>query len=306
MRCRPWMRVVAIPGLTLALALALGLALAPAWGGSAVLPPVADPPTHEYHPGKFVWIDLVTPDIAGAQRFYGGLFGWTFRETGTRRGPAGYSLAYLGETPVAGLAQRAPAPSQARAARWIAYASVADVGHAVARVEAAGGRTLIPARLVAGRGTMALVADPDGAPFGLIHAEGGDPPDYLAGTGDWVWALYQSPDASRAAAFYQDLAGYEVLQDDRFPGTPDFLLAAGGYVRASVVEIPAARGSLRPDWLYFVRVADVGAAISRAVALGGRVIVAADPAVAAGRIAVLADPAGGAFGLLEWNIDVAR
>lgn len=302
MRCRPWMRVVAIPGL----ALALGLALAPAWGGSAVLPPVADPPTHEYHPGKFVWIDLVTPDIAGAQRFYGGLFGWTFRETGTRRGPAGYSLAYLGETPVAGLAQRAPAPSQARAARWIAYASVADVGHAVARVEAAGGRTLIPARLVAGRGTMALVADPDGAPFGLIHAEGGDPPDYLAGTGDWVWALYQSPDASRAAAFYQDLAGYDVVPDGRFPKTPHYILAAGGYARASLAGIPAERLGLRPDWLYFIRVRDAKASLARAVELGGKVLVAADPALLDGRIAVVVDPGGAPFGLMEWNEDAGE
>ena len=40
----------------------------------AELPPIADPPTGEHRHGKFVWIDLVTADIAGARRFYGG--GW--------------------------------------------------------------------------------------------------------------------------------------------------------------------------------------------------------------------------------------
>ena len=31
-------------------------------------------------PGKFVWQDLVTQDVAEARAFYGALFGWTFRE----------------------------------------------------------------------------------------------------------------------------------------------------------------------------------------------------------------------------------
>lgn len=150
---------------------------------------------------------------------------------------------------------------------------------------------------------MALIVDPDGAPFGLIHAAGGDPPDYLPETGDWAWALYQSPDARRAAAFYQDLAGYDVLPDDRFPGTPDFLLATGGSIRASLVEIPPERGALRPDWLFFLRVRDVDAMLARVTALGGRVIMAPGAAAGPRQIAVVADPAGAPFGLLEWNPD---
>ena len=29
-------------------------------------------------PGKFVWFDLLTNDAAAAEKYYGGLFGWTF------------------------------------------------------------------------------------------------------------------------------------------------------------------------------------------------------------------------------------
>ena len=201
------------------------------------------------------------------------------------------------------MAERQPAPKQLRQSAWIAFISVADVATAAGQVVSRGGRVLVPPRVVDGRGEMALLADPDGAPFGLINSASGDPPDFLGGAGEWIWALYQSPDASSAAAFYQDLAGYEVIRDERFPATPHFFLAAQGFARASLAEIPAGRTGLPPDWLYFVRVGDVSATLARAVELGGRVIVEPNSAVLDGRIAVIADPGGAPLGLMEWDDD---
>ena len=99
------------------------------------------------------------------------------------------------------MAARQPAPSQVRQSRWIAFMSVPDVGAAAREVQGKGGRVLIAPRAVEGRGEMAVLADPDGAPFGVIRSATGDPPDFAAGPGEWIWALYQSPDATRAAAF---------------------------------------------------------------------------------------------------------
>lgn len=65
------------------------------------LPPLVQPTTREHHPGKVIWADLVTPDLAGAKRFYGGLFGWTFNDI--RTGDLDYSVALLDGAPVAGL-----------------------------------------------------------------------------------------------------------------------------------------------------------------------------------------------------------
>ncbi|MCL4780639.1 MAG: VOC family protein [Gammaproteobacteria bacterium] len=265
----------------------------------AGLPPIVEPPTGEYRHGKFVWIDLVTTDVREARRFYGGLFGWTFAETGS--GSQSYTLAYQAGFPVGGMAERQPSPDQKRHARWIAFVSVPDVKAAATAVVARGGVELIAPRRVEGRGDMAIMADPDGAPFGFIDSASGDPPDYLAEVGDWIWALYQSPDASSAAAFYQDIGDYEVVPDERFPDRRHFFLVAGGYTRASLAQIPPERTGLRPEWLYFVRVADVDASAARAAELGGRIIVAPDPAVFAGRIAVIADPAGAPVGLMEWE-----
>ncbi len=277
----------------------LAILLTATFGAAAGLPPISDPPTGEQRPGKFVWADLVTPDVAVARRFYGELFSWSFAELGT--GSRAYTLAYAAGFPVAGMVQRAPHPEQERQSRWIAFMSVPDVAATAGRVAEQGGAVLIPARRVEGRGDMAILADPDGAPFGVVRSSSGDPDDYLPGFGDWIWALYQSPDASGAAAFYQDIGGYAVVDDDRFEDTPHFMLVAGGYARASLAQIAAGRSGMRPDWLYFLRVRDVAATVARAAALGGRVIVAPQARVLDGRIAVIADPGGAPVGLMEWD-----
>lgn len=268
---------------------------------AAVLPPISDPPTGEYRHGKFIWIDLITADIVGAEKFYASMFGWTFSRLGTESQP--YTLAYQAGSPVAGIAARPPVSGQARKSWWIAFMSVADVDAAAAEVIAKGGKALIPARTLEGRGRMAVLADPDGAPFGLMKSSSGDPPDFRAEPGEWIWAVYQSPDAASAAAFYQDLGNYEVVPGDRVGDAESFALQAEGFARASLVEIPPGRTELRPEWLYFVRVTDLATSLARAVELGGRVIAPPRPDLLEGHLAVITDPGGGLLGLMEWDAD---
>jgi uncharacterized protein len=272
---------------------------------TAALPPLTDPPSGDYRPGKFVWIDLVTADVPAAEKFYGGMFGWTFDRVGD--GPERYTLAFQGGLPVAGIAARPPVPGKAgpgvREAWWIAYMSVADVDRAAADVVARGGKMLIPARTLEGRGRMTVLADPDGAPFGLVKSSSGDPPDFRAEPGEWIWAVYQSRDAASAAAFYQDVGNYEVVPGESVGDAASFALQAEGFARASLVEIPPERTELRPEWIYFVRVADVAASTAKAVALGGRVIAAPRPDLLDGRLGVVTDPGGALLGLMEWDDD---
>ena len=275
-----------------------GLCLLTVGATAASLPPISDPATGEYRPGKFVWIDLVTAEIAAAEKFYGAMFGWVFAELDEGR----YALAYQAGVPVAGLAARQPRPGQVRQSRWIAFMSVADVDAVASDIVRKGGKPLIPPRNVDGRGRMAVVADPDGAPFGLVRSSSGDPPDFRAEPGEWIWAVYQSPDATRAAAFYQDVGGFDVVRGDTIGDVPSFSLQAEGYARASLVQIPEGRNEFRAEWVYFVRVDDVAGSVARAVELGGRVIAAPRPDLLGGRLAVIADPGGAPLGLMEWDV----
>lgn len=270
----------------------------PAAVADALFPPIADPPTDQHLRGKLVWADLVTADLDGSRRFYGGLFDWTFVEISDAGGD--YVVAYGDGVPVAGMVSREPLAGQRRQARWIAYMSVSDVAAAAQDVVNKGGEILISARSVPARGEMAVLADPDGVPFGLIDSSSGDPEDFLPEIGDWIWAVYQSPDVNSAAAFYQDLAGYDVVPRGQLGKALHYLFVADGYARASIVEIPVDRLEMRPDWLYFVRVGNIEEALDRVNELGGRTLARPRSDVVGGQLAVIADPAGAPLGLMHW------
>ena len=103
-----------------------------ALGAAVVLPPLTQPASGEHHVGKVVWADLVTPDLDGAKRFYGALFGWTFRSV---PGDSNYALALLDGEPVGGLFQKA------LAAGAIAAASLVDLSGCAGRRCRAAGRS---------------------------------------------------------------------------------------------------------------------------------------------------------------------
>src|SRR6185503_16562358 len=48
---------------------------------------------------------------------------------------------------------------------WLGYLNVRDVDGKVAEIESAGGKTLMPATDIPNVGRIAMVADPQGAPF---------------------------------------------------------------------------------------------------------------------------------------------
>src|ERR1700689_333250 len=91
-----------IRSLTFLLLLAAGTATALA--ASFELPPLSEPASTEHHPGKVIWADLVTPDLAAAEKFYAGMFGWTFQDMHSSKRE--YAVAYLDNQPIAGLMHR--------------------------------------------------------------------------------------------------------------------------------------------------------------------------------------------------------
>jgi len=262
------------------------------------LPPIVQPASGERHPGKVIWTDLVTPDLAGAKRFYGALFGWSFRDIpGEERN---FSLALLNGEPVGGLIQRAIQPGAPRQPNWLAFISVADVTEAQRVVLAHGGRVLSAPRTYPQRGRQAVFADPHGAPFAVLQSSSGDPIDELADPGEWIWSSLLTPDPDKDAAFYQAVFGYEVFDLPSDDGLEHVLLANDDYARVSLNALPPGGTKGQPHWLNFVRVISTTDAAAKVIALGGQILVAPHLDRHGGLVAVAADPAGAPFGLLEW------
>jgi predicted enzyme related to lactoylglutathione lyase len=267
-------------------------------GAAVVLPALTDPASGEHHVGKVVWADLLTPDREAAKRFYGALFGWTFRDV---PGDPNYTLVLLDGEPLAGLFQKALPPGQAAQPAWLTFLAVKDVNAALDAARQHGGTVLAKPRDFPKRGRQAVLVDPDGAEFAVMAARGGDPSDYLAAPGEWIWSSLLVKDPKRETAFYKSLFGYQVY-DLASEGDPQhYVLSGDGYARAGLNALPADSMRRHPHWLNFVRVTDAAASASKAVELGGRVLVEPRIDRHGGRLAVLADPNGAIFGVMEWS-----
>jgi predicted enzyme related to lactoylglutathione lyase len=246
------------------------------------IPPLTPQPTRDAKIGKFVWLDLVTQDVAESKAFYGSLLGWSFRDD------AGYTPIFHDGAMIAGMVQAA---DPERGSEWLSSLSVADVNRAAALVKERGGLVERVPVDAPDRGRLAVVSDPEGALLLLVRSTGGDPPDLPPPVGTWLWRELWSHDVAASLAFYAALAGHEADVAD-FRGQPYHVLRAGGRPRAGVVAAPP---EVHPLWLPYVRVTDAEEVAARAERLGARVVLRQPGS------AILVDPTGAPFGLQEWQ-----
>ena len=262
------------------------------------LPAIVEPAGHEHHVGKIVFVELVTPDLAAAKKFYAGLFGWTFRDI--QAGGTKYAEAFLDGRPVAGLMHKDIPAGEHRQPVWLSFFAVGDVDAAKKVAVQNGAKVLLEPHNVPDRGQEAVLADPQGAVFVVLASSSGDPPDVLSTPGEWIWSSLITSDPDADAAFYQKLFNYEVFELPSNPGVQHLLLASDDYARASVNTLPVNRPKAHPHWLNYVRVEDAVKMSAKVSALGGRVLVEPQVDRHGGKVVVVADPLGAPFGLLEW------
>ena len=266
---------------------------------AVTLTPLVEPASQEHHVGKVIFVELVTPDLVAAERFYGGLFGWTFRDVPI--GETENAEASLNGHPVAGIVRRDFPAAERRQPAWLNFIAASDVDE-MSRTALQGGAKLLSApHTVPGRGREAVFADPQGAVFATLASSSGDPPDLLAAPGEWIWSSLITSDPETDAAFYQTLFDYEVFDLPAEAGAQHLMLASESFARASASSLPEDRPMARAHWLSYVRVVDMDASLARLAAMGGRVLVEPRIDRHGGRVAVVADPSGAAFGLLEWK-----
>ncbi len=126
-------------------------------------------------PGSLGWVELMTPDVAGAKRFYGELFGW---QTSDMPMPGDGTMTYtlitpegLGEERMHGGMVQLPAEAlQATGgdAYWHPVFGSADCDATVAKVTASGGGLNMGPEDVEGVGRLAVCTDQAGAEFVVL------------------------------------------------------------------------------------------------------------------------------------------
>ena len=296
------MFAVAARGLGAALIAASALAAAPpvaaqtAAGAVAPLPwpPIGEPVASARTAGRWLWGDLVTTDVARSREFYGRVFGWQFRDIAGGDGQPGYTTIMAGDRPIGGIVA---ARNADKGARWIGLVS-GDPRTVSARATERGGTVVLAPRVLPGRGELAVIRDPQGANFGVILTEQGDPADFIGALHEWLWVELWTPEPGRAVDFYQAVFGYTVSAASGKGGT-GYVLSAGGRARAGVLLSPDP--GLPAAWVPYVRVAHVAQTVALAREHGARVVVA-PRGHHRGQVAVLVDPLGAPFAVADWGV----
>jgi uncharacterized protein len=264
-----------------------------------------------YPPGVPCWVDTITDDLAAANRFYSGVFGWESTGPGPTPGdpPGEYVVARVSGLDVAGVGRlgegvETPAPD------WTTYVAVTSADEATAEAQAAGGTVLLEPVDAAPAGRMAIVADPAGAMLGLWEAGQRAGAQLVNAPSAWAMSLLTTPDPEGAQAFYGRLFGWEA---EAFPeGGPGVsLFRLPGYVGgepgqpvprdvvAAVMAVPD--GSGPASWNVDFWIADADRAADETPGLGGSVIAPPHDAPPFRR-AVLAAPDGATFSVSQLRL----
>jgi len=245
--------------------------------------------------GEFCWTNMLTPKPDAAMAFFGGLFGWSFKDM------AGLGhVVRLDGRDIGGMfdLHGINTPKDARPGFGV-MVKVDDADAAAAMVATLGGSHKEPFDIF-GQGRMAACYDPNGAEFDLWQAnrmQGFDVDPRAHGAPTWFETL--TSDTTAAIAFYEKMFGW-TAKTSAMPGGIDYTVfsQSGGDV-AGLMAMPVGM-SAPPHWGVYFTVSDIGAAVAAATSLGGTVYVPIRDIPGVGQIAGIISPQGVMFYVLQY------
>ena len=253
--------------------------------------------------GDFIWYELMTTDAEGAKAFYDAVVGWDFGEGVEEY--QGYRMINTRDGGMAGGVMPLDAEMQQHGARptWLGYLNVADVDDKVAAIEAAGGKALMGPTDIPNVGRIAMVADPQGAPFYVMKpippaGRENDPSTVFSPTdqGRCAWNELSTSDPVAARRFYGEQFGW----------TTDNFMPMGEHGEYRFIDhqgltlgaISGTMGGQRPHWRFYFRVPSVSEAKATIEAKGGQVAMGPMEVPGGDHVVVGVDPQGAEFALV--------
>ncbi|MDP1795239.1 MAG: VOC family protein [Acidimicrobiales bacterium] len=200
-------------------------------------------------------------------------------------------MARIGGDDVAGIGpQQAPGPPY-----WTTYITVDRADDYSAKVEAAGGTTVVPAFDVLTAGRMAVFADPNGAFFSVWEPKDSIGSYRVNEVGTLCWNELNTRNLDTAKKFYGEVFGWG------WEGTDDYAqFTVGGKTAGGAMPMPAAVPAEVPEhWLVYFSVADINAAAAKIKELGGTTMMDPFPATGVGTMVVAMDPQGAVFAVIQ-------
>jgi uncharacterized protein len=226
--------------------------------------------------GSWIWYEVMTPDPEGAKSFYEKVVGWTI--TTDHEGDPDYGFITSPDGSMTGGVLRLTKEMVDHGALpcWLGYIGVDNVDSSLKAIEAAGGKTLMPARDIDMAGRVAMVADCCGVPFYIMTPTpppGGGESTAFSPTlqGRCGWNELMAGNAANAVQFYTSQFGWALPEPmDMGPmGKYQFVEHDGVQIGAIMQKMPQMP---TPVWSHYFRVQSIAVAKAAIEANGGQVI----------------------------------
>jgi predicted enzyme related to lactoylglutathione lyase len=253
--------------------------------------------------GDFIWYELMTTDADGAKAFYDALVGWEFGEGSAEYN--GYRMINTSDGSFAGGVLPINSEMQEHGARptWLGYLNVSDVDEKVASIQSAGGKTYMSPSDIPNVGRIAMVADPQGAPFYVMKpippaGRENEPSTVFSPTdqGRCAWNELSTSDPVAARQFYGEQFGWTTdnFMDMGENGEYRFIDHHG----LTLGAIAGTMGGQTSHWRFYFHVPSVGQAKQIAEANGGKIVIGPMEVPGGNQIVVGIDPQGAEFALV--------
>ena len=246
--------------------------------------------------GRFVWYDLMSPDVDGSKTFYANVAGWTNEAWETPPEMPPYTMWMADDTSIGGLM---PLPEEGDVPpHWLLYIGADNVDKTVEDIRTNGGTVLEEPKDIPTVGRFAICQDPQGAAFAVFtpleDMPAGPPtPMFMS------WHELASSDAEAGLAFYRAIFGWGDA------GTHDMghmgnyhTFDAGAWPTGGAYTIPE-NMPIPTAWIPYIMTEGLHAACERVTSGGGQIMNGPMEVPGGSRVAVCLDAHGAAFGLHE-------
>jgi predicted enzyme related to lactoylglutathione lyase len=248
-----------------------------------------------FAPGTPAWIDVSSPDLEASKSFYRSLFGWQPEQT--EDGEAGgYTMFTFTGHEVAGLG---PIQGPGQPPTWRVYISTDDADATAKKVEAAGGKVIMPPFDVMSAGRMAVCQDPTGAFFSIWQGRDHKGVELVQEPNTFAWCELLARGLDQARPFYREVFDWDAKTTPMGEGQAATEWQLGGESIAGAVEMrPDFPPEVPSNWTVYFATEDVDSTTDRANQLGGKTVVPPQD-FPGGRFAILQDAQSAVFGVLE-------
>lgn len=252
------------------------------------------PSPETFRDGVPCWIDLTSSDPTASAGFYSQLLGWELEDLGPDYGH--YTKFLRNGQAVGGLIGNSP--SSGFPDGWITYFAASNINSLTERAAEAGAEILVKPFAVSDQGSVAHLADPSGAKFGLWQGQRLRGFGLHGESGAAVWHELMTRQYRQCVDFYASVLEWELQVESE---TAEFRYTTGlldGDQQAGIMDAADFLPEGVPSaWAVYFGVENTDDAEVRVRELGGTVI--AEPEDSPyGRMCAAADPSGVEFKLI--------